>query len=318
MNMTHISHVGNYISSGIRTAFLAMTMTLAWISMLSCSASDGLVDDNDYQFKVQLDKPLRVLVLGNSFSVDGLTYLDELVKAADINLHQYGIFNGKINGGGFEEWIETYRKNTPFKFDRASGKLWMTDYGSLKDVLSQDWDVIVLMQSSSKSYQWESFEPYVGTMIEILREHCTNPDMRLAYAIPWAHTEASAPKEINGNIACAKRLVEDYGFDVIIPVGVAIQNARQTSLNNDTYLTRDNWHLSFGVGRYIAACTWFESLLTPRTGLSIVGNTANHPLSSSERSGNGAVAVDESNRLMCQKCAYYAVVNPFEVSSITE
>ena len=312
------SYTSRSVLSLLRGTVMVLTLLVAWGSLVACSSSDDLLEDDRQQYTVVLDKPLRVLVLGNSFSVDGLTYLDELTKAADIDVRQYGIFNGMINGGGLAEWMEAYRKGTPYSFKRISGQLGMTDYGTVRDVLSQDWDIIVLMQSSDKSYLWESFEPFLRDMIALVRNHCTNPAVQLAYAIPWGHTEASSPKELAGNITCARRLSEAYGIDVVIPVGVAIQNARLTRLNNDTYLTRDDWHLCFGVGRYIAACTWYESLLTPRTRLPIVGNTALHPLSRDERATKGAVAVDESNRLLCQECALRAVATPFEVSQITE
>ena len=295
-----------------------MFVVLTWASMLACSGSDELLDDIDDPSKVPLDKPLRVLVLGNSFSVDGLAYLDELARAANINLSQFGIYNGMIKGGGLADWIAVYQKGSSYSFSRASGKLGMKDHGALKEVLSQNWDIVVLLQASDKSYQWENFESALPTMIEIVRSHCTNPDLKLAYAIPWGHTVSSTPREMEGNVACARRLAEEYGIDLVIPVGVAVQNARLTRLNNDTYLTRDNWHLCYGVGRYVAACTWYAALLTPRTGLPVVGNAALHPLSSSERGSKGAVAVDESNRLLCQQCAFQAVCHPYEVSQIPE
>ena len=46
--------------------------------------------------------------------------------------------------------------------------------------------------------------------------------------------------------------------DLLVPCGTAIQNAR-TSFIGDS-LTRDGYHLDLHIGRFIAACTWFESL----------------------------------------------------------
>ena len=39
-----------------------------------------------------------------------------------------------------------------------------------------------------------------------------------------------------------------------IPTGTAIQNLRTSSLGND--ITRDDTHLTYGIGRYTAALTW--------------------------------------------------------------
>ena len=106
----------------LRVMGKVLFVMLAWASMLACSGSDELLDDIDDPSKVPLDKPLRVLVLGNSFSVDGLAYLDELARAANINLSQFGIYNGMIKGGGLADWIDVYQKGSSYSFSRASGK----------------------------------------------------------------------------------------------------------------------------------------------------------------------------------------------------
>ena len=70
-----------------------------------------------------------------------------------------------------------------------------------------------------------------------------------------------------------------------------------------------------GVGRYVAACTFFESVISPMVHISVLGNTATHSLSDDERNKyTGSVAVDIYNRFLCQKCAYYAVKNPLQVA----
>jgi hypothetical protein len=43
----------------------------------------------------------------------------------------------------------------------------------------------------------------------------------------------------------------------MVPVGIAIQAVREVL--GDT-LNRDGYHLSYGLGRYTAACTWCEFL----------------------------------------------------------
>ena len=49
---------------------------------------------------------------------------------------------------------------------------------------------------------------------------------------------------------------------MIIPTGTAVENARTAKIG---LLTRDGYHLSLGVGRYIAALTFISSI----TGLPI-------------------------------------------------
>ena len=54
----------------------------------------------------------------------------------------------------------------------------------------------------------------------------------------------------------AQELTGKYDtFAGVLPSGTAIQNLRGTSLG-DT-ITRDGYHMSYGVGRYTVALTWY-------------------------------------------------------------
>ena len=268
---------------------------------------------------VSLDRPLRVLVVGNSYAVDATAYLEELVEAAHINRDQLGVYVGVINGGQFSDWTSRYKYGSEVTLQKMAGNIVMKDKGSVKELLSQEWDMIVVLQVSNLSYDWSSFEKTLPELLEIIRENCTNEQVEFAYQIPWGHTESTAETELEGNIECARRLTEAFGISHLIPAGTAVQNARNTTLNTPLYMTRDNWHLCMGVGRYVAACTFFESVIAPVAHISVLGNAATHSLTDEERrTYNGSVAVDSSNRRLCQLCAWYAVKDPFNVTKISE
>ncbi len=288
---------------------------LLWACLVPMSCSSTMVEElEDTTNMIQLDKNMKVLVLGNSYSVDGTAYFDHLVKSANLNVFQLCLYNGVINGGGIQEWLDAYLSKKFVSFNRVVGKINMMSDGILCEILQQDWDVVVIMQASDKSYSWANFEGKIENLIKIIQNECTNKQVRLMYAIPWGHTIASTPRELEGNIICARKLKENFGISMI-PVGIAIQNARNTSLCNDAYMTRDNWHLCFGAGRYIAACTWYEALLADVSHVSIVGNPAIPSLSGNEWNNDTTIPVDESNRLLCQKCAFYAVRDTFRVTN---
>ena len=48
---------------------------------------------------VNLDHDLRVFIMGNSYTLDVTAYLEDLIRAANINLDQLGIYAGIFNGG---------------------------------------------------------------------------------------------------------------------------------------------------------------------------------------------------------------------------
>ena len=112
-------------------------------------------------------------------------------------------------------------------------------------------------------------------------------------------------------IANATQLMKKgSGIDVIIPSGTALQNLRNTTLNDDPYdLTRDGYHSDLGAGRYVEACTWFLTLIKPcLSAYNIEGNTF--------RPTDGKVLVNNNNVQLIWKAAQKAVQNPYEISDL--
>ena len=295
------------IASGEAKVIVKDVQTLRYIEIPVTVVSD---DET-----VNLDHDLRVFIMGNSYTLDVTAYLEDLIRAANINLDQLGIYAGIFNGGQLADWVSRYNYGSDVTLQKMAGNIIMNEKGSVKELLNQEWDLIVLLQASNVSYDWSTFEKSLPELLSIIHENCINKDVKIAYQIPWGHTEDTAPQELAGNIECTQKLMEEYKITDIIPIGTAVQNARNTSLNTPLYLTRDNWHLCMGVGRYLAACTFFESVITPISHISVLGNTAIHQLTDDEKyKYNGSVAVDETNRLLCQLCALDAVKFPFVVT----
>lgn len=101
------------------------------------------------------------------------------------------------------------------------------------------------------------------------------------------------------------------GINVIIPVGTAIQNARNTSLNSVSQLTRDGWHLNTGVGRYLAACTVVSSLFTPVYDIAIQDDLSLIPTPEHDYP---LEPVTVENLPLCHQCVINAVAQPFQVT----
>ena len=77
------------------------------------------------------------------------------------------------------------------------------------------------------------------------------------------------------------------------------ENKPQTAVFYGSWLTRDGYHLTRQHGRYIAACTWFETLIKPVLGKSVLGN--GYRLLDTEYS------ITAKDARLCQKCAVKAV-----------
>lgn len=85
---------------------------------------------------------------------------------------------------------------------------------------------------------------------------------------------------------------------------------RQSDLNTpEAYdFTRDGYHMDYGAGRYLAACTLFETVIKPVFGISCLGNTFRVASGS-----NVKVPVTDANAAKNQSFALRAVRNRFEI-----
>ena len=220
---------------------------------------------------------LKVLAIGNSFSVDSMEYLYNIadtlteenivlgnmyIGGCTLNMHNT---NAKTNA---PEYL--YYKNTDGEWKEKGG------YTLRKGIMDEDWDMIVLQQASGSSGIADTYNSDLTELAAYVKAKATNPEMRLGWNMTWAYQQDSTheefPKYNNDQSTMYQAIVDtvqakiaqNSDFDFIIPTGTAIQNAR-TSYIGDT-LTRDGFHLSLGIGRYIAAMTWAKQI----TGVSSV------------------------------------------------
>lgn len=267
---------------------------------------------------------IKILAIGNSYTVDGVEYLDEIVSASSIDRTKFAVYQCVLSSGALTDWVDLYETDGTTRADRKAGlALASVTSGTLKQILSQEWDIIVLQQVSADAINYSTFNPSLRKLVGYIREDCTNQNVCIAWQLVWAYNSSynNPPYGIDRYDAicnACKQMVMDNGIDVIIPTGTAIQNARNTSLNTEHELTRDNTHLSYGVGRYVAACTWFCRLLTPIFNVPILGNSAVHTVTGDEKSTSTYETSDVTadNNLLCQKCAFYANINMFDVTTI--
>ena len=134
---------------------------------------------------------------------------------------------------------------------------------------------------------WKSNNPsgYLDELISIVRKHQPNAELGFLLVHSYwsnysANTEKSSFDRWQLIANSTKSFCEDYNVDFVIPYGTAIQNLRSSSLNNEYDLTRDGTHCGLGLARYTAACCYYELIIAPRSGISVVGNPARIDVSS--------------------------------------
>lgn len=271
---------------------------------------------------------LRVLAIGNSYTYDGTAYISEIMDSAFVSPSRYCVCLLAKGNTSLKYWANELTSGEEHSLYRIAGKLRMpTVKATMKELLAQPWDVIVMQQISKEAIDYNTYNPSLQTLIDAIRDNCKNPQVTLAWQLIHAYGKNSSN---NGQyigydrwekIANATQIMaETDGINIIIPTGTAIQQARYSELETPYDLTRDNTHLCYGIGRYIAACCWVETLFGPTFGISIKNNGANHPIQEEELNDttkffipSSCSPVTDQNREQCQQCALNACENPYSI-----
>ena len=256
-------------------------------------------------------KTVRILAIGNSFSQDAVEqYLHELAEAEGIPTIIGNMF---IGGCSLERHVKNARDNAPayaYRKIGTDGKKREKGKMSLEAVLADEaWDYVSLQQASPFSGMYETYEASLPELIEYVKARLPKKTKLMLHQT-WAYASTSKHsgfKNYNCNqltmyqaIADAvKKAAKANKIKIVIPSGTAIQNAR-TSFIGD-HLNRDGYHLDVKIGRYTAACTWFERIFKHN----VVGNPY------------APEGLDEARKAVAQKAAHAAVKHPYKVTELS-
>ena len=256
-------------------------------------------------------KTVRILAIGNSFSQDAVEqYLHELAEAEGISTIIGNMF---IGGCSLERHVKNARDNAPayaYRKIGTDGKKREKGKMSLETVLAdEDWDYVSLQQASPFSGMYETYEASLPELIEYVKARLPKKTKLMLHQT-WAYASTSRHsgfKNYNCNqltmyqaIADAvKKAAKANKIKIVIPSGTAIQNAR-TSFIGD-HLNQDGYHLDVKIGRYTAACTWFERIFKHN----VVGNPYTPE------------GLDEARKAVAQIAAHAAVKHPYKVTDLS-
>lgn len=274
-----------------------------FVTVLSFTSSFGALAG-------ETDKVIKILAIGNSFSVDAIEqHFYDLAKAEGIDVI---IGNMYIGGCKLQRHLNNANEDKPaysYRKIGVDGERVVTKDVTLSYALAdEEWDYVSFQQQSGNSGLYETWVESLPQLIEYVKPRLPK-DVVMMIHQTWAYDSSSTHKDFknynndqmvmyNSIMSAVKKISRKTGIKMIIPSGTAVQNARATILN-DT-MTRDGFHLHKIYGRYVAACTWFETIFKK----SVVGNT---------------YKPDEMSQEQCmaaQKSAHMAVQKPYKVSKI--
>ena len=276
--------------------------------------------------KVDYSRKLSILVIGNSFSCDAFSYLPFILKQGygiDIDL---GII---YNGGAYtEEYVQNYTVNADsyYHIDTENDTAWiMTKNVSPRAaVMMKQWDLVVLQQGSSKSFDYANYDPSVGILIGKIKADFN--DAVIGWNINHIgityFTEDDKSNWTNV-LNCCRDIVAAQNISFVFPYGTAVFNAMEKFKNKGSsgYMTYNaSGHLQEGLPCYLAAIAQAQALFDRYYhGLTVVGDS--FVPNTRDRIGfghanGGIISMSAADRQACQDAAIAANQDMFTVNPI--
>lgn len=256
-------------------------------------------------------KEVRILAIGNSFSTDAVEqYLHELAMADGISTIIGNMF---IGGCSLERHVKNARDNAAvYKYRKigVDGKKVVKNKVTLEMALAdEEWDYISLQQASPFSGIYETYVASLPELVAYVKAHVSGKTKLMLHQT-WAYAANSTNTNFK-NYNCDQLTMYHDIVDavkaagklckikMIVPSGTAIQNAR-TSFVGD-HMNRDGYHLDLKIGRYTAACTWFERIFRRN----VIGNSF------------APEGLEPAKKMVAQKAAHFAVKRPYRITDLS-
>ena len=286
---------------------------------------------------------LRVLSIGNSFSLDALSYVPFIMNSVAPQVYlKLDIMY--IGGGSLNEFYNALDSTTWAPVDDGTptnfihywshgAKPWdaRRDVPMTSVIDSHPWDVIVLQQQSNASRDYSTYQPYLNQIIDWLDEKVTW-EHQYAWLItpsypdnlPRLAPDTTSVQMFERILECVHNVQNDTGRELLLPCGTAIQNARTTPLDSlgDLGHLFDYLHLQEGIPCLIEAYAATAALLA-RYGLSDRVWTDTTWIdqqwlkAKNIQELNGVpVGMSEENRAIAKQCAIKALENPLSLTTI--
>ncbi len=207
---------------------------------------------------------MKILFIGNSFSANATRYIREISEG------ELYVRNLYIGGCSLETHATNIENDTPaYEYQVDAKALAMTSIKAA--LLCEEWDVVSVQQVSSLSGIYESYFPYIDTVLAEVKKY--RPNARIVFHRTWAYNYGSThPGYANYNNDTdlmermidntAKQIAEKYCFD-IIPSGVAVYKGFNTPefdirRGGETLTAPDTFHLSAEYGKYLAGLVLYR------------------------------------------------------------
>lgn len=280
-------------------------------------------------------KSLKILFIGNSFTVDATEHLPGMLESAGItHIRMVRAYHG---GYKLPEFFENYAAPDicTYYYCEPGATKWTNDgtlNRSLKSIVESDtWDIVTLQEHTGSYYAWEWDETERGAisgLCDYIQQAQPLDRPTIGYIMAQAYGASSDyyPKYFPNQqamfgaiVAQVRKITAQTCIDIVVPSGTSLQNLRTSSLNKDNGmdLTRDSYHMDYGISRYAAAATVFRTLVTPCTGVSVEGNGYRYSTGSTSPTGY-STPVTDANAPVAIRAGLEACREPYAVTDMSK
>lgn len=285
---------------------------LLLFSLCGCGGAGEQPASQPTESQPEAPKSLKVLAIGNSFSVDAMTYLYQVAKAEGVEEVVLGNFF--VGACTLKQHAEFMKSGEPaYRYDKCTDGTWVQtpDTALLTGLLDEQWDVITMQQASHDSGLVDTYQPHLDELVTYVKEKC--PNAQLWWHMTWAYQSDSDHKAfpVYGSSqqtmyygiinAVQKEIDTNENFAKTIPVGTMIQNLRGSVIGDK--LTRDGFHLN-DMARLAAAYAWYAVL-------------ADQKLQGMKFTNTGKTALKDQQKDLIVKAVNAALDKPQAVSPIS-
>ncbi len=226
-----------------------------------------------WKAETNFNQTFKVLSIGNSFSEDAHRFLWSIAQSYGIPAENIVVANMYIGGSELAQHVTNIQNDAAAYTYQLFEDATVESINGVKlsaAIRAERWDVVTFQQASHYSGLPANYANHIETLTRFVEQNATNPNVQIMWHMTWAYQQTSTHSGFNNYNkdqmtmynailnAVAQKVDPISQVMNVIPVGTAIQNAR-TSYIGDLF-TRDGYHLSDPLGRYIAGLSFFKTI----------------------------------------------------------